>query len=120
MAGKSQNVSNGLKYGGKREYYPQMNKMRLAEGWIEYGNSGVREEGKWGYIPEVGDIELIDGIFTFSGENGARLRMGGKWKYYPQTRGMYLEKGWREKTWGCRHEGKWGWSPGKKKVVVSI
>ncbi len=48
-------------YGGKRKYYPQTNRMHLENGWRKL-RSGYREEGKWGYIPELDSVELIDGI----------------------------------------------------------
>ncbi len=46
-------------------------------------------KGKWGYIPELQSVELLDGLVIY--RNG--LRCEGKRRYYPQKKRMDLEDG---------------------------
>ncbi len=99
------------------KYYDRKSFPPLDIGWAEISVGDIdRYEGKWGYVEEMRDVKLLDGVTTR--KDGAKY--GGKRKYYPQIKRMYLERGWFESPSGdCRAEGEWGWSPENKKVEVS-
>ncbi len=88
--------------------------MNLEEGSFEVDKEIIK--GKWGYIPELNGIDLLDGV-TIQNDG---VRYGGKRKYYPQMKGMDLEDGWfeRDASGDYREEGKWGWSLEMNESVV--
>ncbi len=89
---------------------------QLVEGYFSWGKGKRSNEGKWGYIPELKDVVLLDGV-TIQ-ENG--IKYGGKRKYYSENKEMDLEDGWIEYKSGTRFEGKWGWSTEEKSIVVTF
>ncbi len=81
--------------------------------WISEGYRSARkgkgyEEGKWGYVPQMHSIQLIEGFGNV--EEGTKFR--GKRKYYPQMDEMGLDYGRQEiSKWGAIREGRFAYIP---------